>query len=177
MCGVERRYFSVMRPFAQRFLGCPPSSVPGGRRSRRRPCDFAWRVATWGGGIYSIPRFRGRPAGIASLRRCGNGTGCAACRSLRSWSVFPCRGQSLLGLYRLSRAVGLKELGEGNLLRQGNYGGDGCLTCKDVKAMERVLTDLDTRQRLSTLSGHLCSPLLRWIRAYCEQTPCAGLVI
>ena len=71
-----------------------------------RVCRLTWLPATSAGGIYSIPPFRGRPEGIASLRRYGTGTGCAACRSLRSWSIIPCCGQSLLGLYRLFLAVG-----------------------------------------------------------------------
>ena len=131
-------------------------------RLPRRPCRLSFLSATWGGGTYSIPRFRGRPEGIASPRRCGTGTGCAACRSLRSWSIIPCRGQSLLGLHRLFRAVSLGELGEANRLCQGICGG-GWLTCKDVKAMECVLTYPDKRERLFTLSGYLQSPLLRWI--------------
>ena len=58
-------------------------------RLRRRPCRLIWLPATSGGGTCSIPRFRGRPEGIASPRRYGSGTGCAACRLLRSWSTFP----------------------------------------------------------------------------------------
>ena len=44
-----------------------------------------------------------------------------------------------------------------NHLYQGICGGDGWLPCKDVKAMECVLTISDTWERLSTPCGGLVS--------------------
>ena len=117
------------------------SATPRTCRLQRRLWSLPCLPATSADGICSSAPFPGRPAGIASPRRYGTGTGCAACRSLRSWSVIPCCGQSLLAFYRLFRAVGREELGAGNRLYQGIYGGDGWLTYKDVRAMEGVLTD------------------------------------